>query len=227
MHHTLRKSVGLAACALALRAAPARAEIDVEVFAGGHFFNGDGKLGRSGLPAAAYAPNSALQPAAALFGLRLAYLPIPRVAVEGELGISPTETARNIYGAADGAPVHQTQYQVVVMPLRVHALVNLLTGRFRPFVLAGGGIHIASPIGLGSIATDVVGALHLGAGFKVDVGREWGLRLDGRGVFPQGREKVLTAEGEVLGSVFARFDIQPPAPPPAPPAPAAEAAPKP
>lgn len=193
--------VGGAALFLCGSAAPARAEIDVEVFAGAHFYSIDGRLGRQ---LALSDETTALQHSG-IFGLRIGYLPIPRLGIEAEIGASPTRMR-----GQDG--------QYAMLPLRLHLLVNLMTGRFRPFVLAGGGTHLGSPIGPGILQTDAVGAIHVGAGAKFDIQPNWGLRLDGRVIFPEGvdHKLALAPEGEVLLGVYARFGgpVTPPAPPP-------------
>lgn len=177
---------------------PARAEIDIEVFGGAHFYSTDGRLGRKlGLSD----ETTALQHSG-IFGLRVGYLPIPRLGIEAEIGASPTRMR-----GQDG--------QYAMLPLRLHLLVNLMTGRFRPFVLAGGGGHLGSPIGPGLLQTDAVGAIHAGAGAKFDIRPNWGLRLDGRVIFPEGvdHKLAIAPEGEVLLGVYARFGGTAPAPP--------------
>lgn len=184
---------GVALAGLLACAGTARAEIDVEIFGGGKFYSGDGILGRKS-PSIIGDPNSAFRHSG-LIGLRLGYVPIPRLAIEAEIGASPTRTG-DLFG---------TQPSVTVIPFRAHALVNILTGRLRPFVLLGGGGEISSPLGSGLIQTDVVGELHAGAGAKFDVRPNWGLRLEGRFLLVQGIERALVPEGEVFLGVYGRF----------------------
>lgn len=179
----------------------AHAEITAGVFAGGHFFNDNNKLSRQDVAT----PDNGLNHSG-IVGLRLGYVPIPRLAIEAELGIIPT-------GTHDG-----TSY-LGVLNVRGHLLLNLLTGRVRPFLLAGGG-GMFSMMSIGSrLSADSEAALHAGAGLQVDVTKLWGLRIDGRAVFPQALSSALTTEGEILFSFAGRFDTQSAAPPPPPPPP--------
>ena len=199
---------------LATQAATPAAQADVEVgmFGGGKFYSEDGSLARG---RALGDPNSALQHSG-VFGLRIAYLPIPRLALEGELGVSPTGM-RGSLSFPDGQPVPNSQAQAAVMPIRAHLLINVLTGRVRPFVLVGGGGHVSVPLSTGVLLTDAKGAIHAGAGLAFDVRPGWGLRFDGRFIMAESDTKVLTPEGEVLAAVFGHFGgvpLPPPAPPP-------------
>ena len=169
---------------------PAHAEIDAGVFAGVHFFNDDNRLGRLNTATTTNGLDHS-----GIVALRIAYVPIPRLAIEAELGIIPTSS-------------HDGSSRVGVMAARGHLLLNLLTGRVRPFLLAGGGGMFAMPSTGSKIAQDAEGALHLGAGLQADVSKGWGLRLDGRAVFPQGISQALTTEGEILLGFYGRFDVQ-------------------
>ncbi len=195
--------VGLIAglAALALHETPARAEgeIDAEFFGGGHFFNDNNPLGRSAPPMLAPGFNNS-----GMVGLRLGYLPFPRLTLEGEVGLVPTATHFDFKDPTmDGVSVS-------MVAIRAHLLFNVLTGRVRPFVLLGGGGQISLPAGTSVVKTDAEGEFHVGAGLKVDLVKDqWGLRLDGRAIFPQGISRALTAEGEILGSIYGRFDVQP------------------
>lgn len=211
-----RRRVGLGPVlfgVLAAQAATSTAQADVEVgvFGGGKFYSEDGSLART---RALGDPNSALQHSG-VFGLRIAYLPIPRLALEGELGVSPTGM-RGSLSFPDGQPVPNSQAQAAVIPIRAHLLINFLTGRVRPFVLVGGGGHVSVPLSTGALQTDAKGALHAGAGLAFDVRPGWGLRFDGRFIMAEGDTKVLTPEGEVLAAVFGHFGSAPPPPPPPP-----------
>ncbi len=180
----------------------AYAEINAGVFAGGHFFNDNNKLSRQNV-----ATSSNGFDHSGIVGLRLAYVPIPRLAIEAELGIIPTST-------------HDGSSRLGVLSARGHLLLNLLTGRVRPFLLAGGG-GMFSMMAIGSkLAADSEAALHAGGGLQVDITKLWGLRLDGRAVFPQALSSALTTEGEILFAFYGRFDVQGAAAPVPPPAPA-------
>jgi outer membrane protein OmpA-like peptidoglycan-associated protein len=191
---------------LAASESPGRAEIDADIFAGAHLWSGDNRLSRADNPT-----DGNVFAHSGLFGLRLAYVPIPHLAIEGELAILPTSTI-------------DESSRLGVLAVRGHLLVNLLTGRFRPFVLAGGGGMISMPTVASPLKSDAEGELHAGVGFKIDFVPNWGLRLDGRAVFPQGLSQTFTAEGEVLIGFYGRFGVarkvpllMPPPPPPLPP----------
>lgn len=187
----------------------AQADVEVGIFGGAKFYSEDGSLARARAPGD---PSSALSHSG-VFGLRIAYLPIPRLALEGEVGVSPTGM-RGPLSFPDGQPVPNSQAQAAVMPIRAHLLINFLTGRVRPFVLLGGGGHVSVPLSTGALQTDAKGALHAGAGLAFDVRPGWGLRFDGRFILVEGSTQVLTPEGEVLAAVFGHFGSAPPPPPP-------------
>jgi outer membrane protein OmpA-like peptidoglycan-associated protein len=186
-----------------------RAEIDAEIFAGAHFFSGENRL-------------SLLEPQTAgstlrhggLFGLRLGYLPIPRLAIEGELAMIPTGTQDDLS-------------RLGVLSARGHLLLNILTGRLRPFLLVGGGALISTPTISSPLRAGVAGALHAGAGLKLDFAQGWGLRIEGRLLLPQAIQQPLTTEGEVLLGLYGRFDVKAPPKPLPPPEPAPVLAPPP
>jgi len=197
-----------------LIASSARADMEMSVMAGGKFYSPNGALSRGGLYDQ---PGSALAHSG-IFGLRLGWLPIPRLAVEAELGVSPTSMVGNLIypnGVEINAP------KVAVIPLRAHLRLNILTGRVRPFVLLGGGGHLSAALSPGIIRDDSKGALHAGAGLAFDVRPGWGLRFEGRFLLSEGTSVPLTPEGELLASFFGRFGAPPPPPPPPPPAPPA------
>lgn len=188
----------------------AQADVEVGVFGGAKFYSEDGTLARARVLGE---PNTALQHSG-VFGLRVGYLPIPRLALEGEIGVSPTGM-RGPLRFPDGQPVPDSQAQAAVIPIRAHLLINFLTGRVRPFALIGGGGHVSVPLSTGALQTDAKGALHAGAGLAFDVRPGWGLRFDGRYILAEGATQVLTSEGEVLAAVFGHFgSAPPPAPPP-------------
>lgn len=192
-----------------LGSAPAHADMELGVFGGGKFFSSDGALSRDGLTDQ---PDSALAHSG-IFGLRIGYLPIPRLALEGEIGVSPTSMRGSLL-FPDGNQLDAPK--VAVFPLRAHLLINILTGRVRPFVLVGGGGHLSAALSPGVVRDDAKGALHAGAGLAFDIRPGWGLRFDGRFLLSQGSSAPLTPEGEVLAAVFGRFGAAPPPPPPPP-----------
>lgn len=199
----------------------ARAEVEVGVMAGAKFYSTDGALSRDGLTDEQTALSHS-----GTFGLRLGFLPISRLALEAEIGISPTAMRGDLTFPSG---VRLASAQVAVVPLRAHLLINIATGKVRPFVLLGGGGHLSAPLSPGIVRTDAKGVLHAGAGLAFDIRPSWGLRLDGRFLLAEGQSAVFTPEGEVLAAVFGRFGAAPPpaAPPPPAAAPPPEAAPPP
>lgn len=204
----------IAACAGILAPGAARADRNWELggFLGGHFFSDTNKLGRAhdGDPFATAAGTAPADVQLALshqamFGLRLGYFFIPRLGVEGELAFIPTSTR----GGKDWP-----SQSVPVLAFRAHVLLHILTGRVRPFILAGGGAMVAMPSNPGALpeGTDAQPLLHAGAGLKVDVDKErhWGLRLDGRILFPKDSTgKLFTQDWEVTLGVYGLFPFTP------------------
>lgn len=182
---------------LAATETPGRAEVDAEIFAGAHIFSDANRLSRADNPT-----DGNVFRHSGLFGLRLGYVPIPRLALEAELAMIPTSTR-------DDAS------RLGVLALRGHLLFNILTGRVRPFLLLGGGGMFSTPTTASMLRAGAEGELHAGAGLKIDFVKNWGIRLDGRAVFPQALTKPFTVEGEALVSLYGRFDVAA-APPPAP-----------
>jgi OOP family OmpA-OmpF porin len=164
--------------------------IDVGAFVGAHLFSDFTKLGRyQNDPIATAYEHSAI------FGIRLGVtLAAERLMLESELGIAPTHT-------------HDGSAEMTMLALRAHLLVNLFTGRFRPFVLVGGGIETSMSSNPVVIRTDTDGTVHGGAGFKFDINEDWGLRVDGRVVFAPATTASFTEDYEVLGGVYGRFGI--------------------
>lgn len=194
---------------LLLASSPALADVELGMMGGGKFYSSDGSLSRAFLE---NQPNSALGHSG-IFGVRVAYLPIPRLALEGEVGVSPT-AMRGSLVFPSGVEIQGAKIGVVA--LRAHLLINLSTGRVRPFVLLGGGGHLSAALSPGVVRDDSKGAVHAGAGLAIDVRPGWGLRFDGRFLLSQGTSAVLTPEGEVLAAVFGRFGGAPaPVTPPA------------
>lgn len=205
------------ACALALltllAAAPARAfgpEYELGAFGGVHLWNPSLTLGRYDSQGRQNLTSLNQLNDSLAFGIRLGLGLHPRFMLEAELALLPTT-------ATDDAT------HVLGIGYRAHALVNLLTGRVRPFVLLGGGGLTASSshpkagcreqeigcnVSDGSLfRQDTTGTLNLGVGIKVDVRSNWGLRLDGRVLLGPGGDgaSVLVPDGEVLLAVYGRF----------------------
>jgi OOP family OmpA-OmpF porin len=137
------------------------------IHAGVRFFTEDHGLGRTrGQP-------EDLSPATGLaLGLRLARNFSPRLALEGELQGTPTETVNGATG-------------MTVLAYRLHALYHFAgAGRLRFFGLAGLGGLTSLVSNQKVVSSDTDPILHAGLGTKVALGDRWGLRLDLRASGP-------------------------------------------
>jgi hypothetical protein len=207
----MRKIAFAVAAVVVAAATPARAydlAFDATGFAGAHFFSESNKLGRhSGSP-----PDTAFDHTG-MVGFRVGFLVHERLSLEAELAIIPTTT-------------EATHDSVLAFGWRAHALINILTGRVRPFVLVGGGGLTSSPANPSVTRQDTRGELHAGLGIKWDIRCSWGLRLDGRVQFGPATEGIyFTEDWEVTLGLYGRFGKPivekcrtptPPTPPPPP-----------
>jgi OOP family OmpA-OmpF porin len=185
---------------LAARRAPAYNEVEVGGFVGAHLFSPSSELGRVDLDPRDNAPQHAFAP-----GLRLGFAPHPRLMIEGELALFPTRTR-------DG------QAALVALGYRAHLLVHLLTGRVRPFLLAGAGaISSVYSADANLLGLDTDEAFHAGAGVKIGLTRRLGLRLDSRVlIVPRIEDASVAPEGEVMLGLYWRWDDRRPPRPKAP-----------
>jgi OOP family OmpA-OmpF porin len=186
--------------------APPTKRLELGGFGGAHFFDQDNELGVLDTSASVGpADNVGL-------GVRLGWLFSPRLALEAELAVIPT--------TEQGA-------DVTVFGLRLHALAHLGLGKgrghwqIRPFVLVGAGSMSLSSTDSSKATTDTDLQAHFGAGVKIDVRDNWGLRLDLRGLLPPSSESDgPTFDGEVWVGFYGRFPLwetvkaAPPPPPP-------------
>lgn len=122
------------------------------------------------------------------FGIRGARPFFPWLIPEIELAMSSTAT--NAVGGAAPADVFW------LMP-RLHLRLELLPGkRVMPFLVVGGG----SPISLSSAQmtydTGIVGEGYAGAGVRLDTGKGFVIRVDGRVGFSPGATSRITVEAE-------------------------------
>jgi outer membrane protein OmpA-like peptidoglycan-associated protein len=175
--------------ALATLPAGARADehkIELGGFVGWHVFSTTNELGVFD-DMDSLAPDSALA-----FGARLGVNLHPRLALEAELAVVPST-------AGDA--------NLTVFGWRGQFLVHLATeGKVRPFLLVGGGGMSASSGDSTEVAADTDMQLHGGAGLKLDVTDDWGLRLDGRVMLPPSSEDdSFTQDYEVLVGFYGRF----------------------
>jgi hypothetical protein len=182
------KNVTIIAMVL-LGTATARARdvpVEVGAFAGGHVFSTTSHLGF-----VAANPHQLADTGA--FGFRFALEVIPRLALESELALAPTQAQVS----GDG---------VLAFGWRGHAVVHILTGRVRPFVLVGGGGITTSSANPTTVREDTRGELHAGIGLKIDIRCNWGLRVDGRLQFEQATSGTyFTEDWEFFGGLYGRF----------------------
>jgi OOP family OmpA-OmpF porin len=118
------------------------------------------------------------------FGLRVGYLPLPFLGLEGEVGVIPTST-----DAGGGS--------VTVMALRGHLLAQY-PAWIAPFLVAGGGALKSRSSALGN-DTDM--AFHWGGGVKLYVARWLALRVEGRHTLGPKKDTGLGHTIEVLGGL--------------------------
>ena len=207
--------VFLAALALgglaAGRAEALTPEYEAGVFLGAHFWNPQNGLGRVNRM-----DDTSLQHSPS-FGLRVGLGLHPHFFLEPEIALAPTETLSqrgdfDCTTLAPGQPCYRASY--MTFGYRLSAVVPILTGRVRPFVLVGGGGLTGSSSNPNVVIADTVGEFHVGGGLKVDAGENWGFRLDGRalmmsGLLPagasEGSDPKIVANGELLFSVYGRF----------------------
>jgi OOP family OmpA-OmpF porin len=185
-------------------------QLEMGAFAGVHFFADNLELGVADDPGKVPSPKTG-----AIFGLRLALTLLPWISLEGELGLIPSQ---------DNIPAQD--YSLYLLSYKLHALVHLMHGTFRPFVLAGiGAMQVASTVDnpqYTEIAKDTDMEFHVGVGFKYAITPNIDARLDGRVVFlPNTDHNSDSADLEFLAGVTYRLGGQLPyTPPPSPPAPA-------
>jgi outer membrane protein OmpA-like peptidoglycan-associated protein len=184
-----------------LFAAPAQAAPEYQLggFGGVHLWNPYNGLGRTDLTSLNQY-NHGVE-----FGIRLDLGLHPRFMLEAELALMPTT-------ATDDST------QVFAFGYRAHAIINILTGRVRPFLLLGGGGLTSSTSDPNVVRQATTGSLDVGAGLLCDVRSNWGLRLDARTVLVPGgaSSPPLVPDGEILLGLYGRFGelkggVQPPA----------------
>jgi hypothetical protein len=183
------KKLSIAILLLSAAATNARAydlPVEIGAFGGGHFFSPASHLGTIAGSVRTLSDSGS-------FGLRLTLQFLPRIGLENELVLTPTEVS----GFGDNA---------LAFGWRGHVIVDILRGRVRPFVLAGGGGWTVSSSNPTLIKEDTRGELHAGVGLKVDVRCHWGFRVDGRIQFEQATAGTyFTEDWEVFGGVYGRY----------------------
>jgi outer membrane protein OmpA-like peptidoglycan-associated protein len=144
-------------------------QFNVDLFGGWHFYNADSPLGRGTDTPKDLAPQNA-----AIFGGRLGFHFNKWIGLEGEVGVSPTNTVRSNGGT-----------NLLIFAYRGSFIVHLTDNYwFRPFILAGYGGMMSLPGDENIAAQDNWGYLHAGLGFKIGFSDRTGLRLEGRAAAP-------------------------------------------
>ena len=148
---------------------------EIGIFGGLHFYDKQSGLGRYVGSPEGYSPDLG-----GAFGLRLTYNIIPWVGVEFEAMISPTHTRFN---DANGGT------RQIIIGYRGQVIGNFIhTGYVRPFALVGWGalseISHSHPGPHGVPFNDTDDVFHAGVGAKFPFTDYFGLRLDGRIMFP-------------------------------------------
>ncbi len=206
MNRLSRRSLAaaLAVGGLAVSSSVASAGVEIGGTAGIHVFSDTNELGAPDSDEAVTVRNSVL------FGLRLGYTFGHMIGVEAEAGIIPSESREQIF-------------DVWAMVARAHVLLQFRAAepenKLIPFVLAGAGVTNLFKSDNTEILyedTDFNAYAGIGAKYRVDNG--WGLRFDGRILFPPSTEKDgITTDFEALLSVYKEFGrgkAEPPPPPP-------------
>jgi OOP family OmpA-OmpF porin len=206
MSTTLPTSLALGALAalpVAASADPLGGKLDVSVTSGAHIFSRNVELGVDDFMDEP-GPSSS-----GLLGGRVAYSVIKRLAVEAEVVLIPTED--DVLGD-----------RAWVFGLRGQGRFDLLTGKLRPFLVAGYGGHIIRG-GSPQMDDDADQAYHWGAGVRYAIGKKLDLRFDARHfIVPDRTEGGATSDYEFTAGLGIRFGgakpyvPPPPAPKPAP-----------
>jgi outer membrane protein OmpA-like peptidoglycan-associated protein len=204
---------------LALPVANAERRVEVGLALGGHAFSSNTELGVDD-EMSEPGPTSS-----GLLGARVAVPIVKRVAVEGEAVMIPTDD--DVLGD-----------DIDVYGLRAHVRFDVLTGRFKPFIVAGAGAHIArsdSP----QMDNDADRAYHWGGGARFAITDKLDARVDVRHlIVPDRTTDGATSDVEVTAGMMYRFggkkkpkplpppivvvpgpEPEPAPPPPPPPAP--------
>jgi outer membrane protein OmpA-like peptidoglycan-associated protein len=180
-------------------------QLEIGAFGGVHLFADNLELGVADDPGNVPSPKTG-----AIFGLRLAGTLLPWISLEGEVGLIPSKDSIN-------------GYRLYLLSYKLHALVHLMHGRFRPFLLGGIGVmQVASTVDdpqYTEIAKDTDFNFHAGAGIKYAVTNNLDVRLDARAVFvPNTNNNSDSVDPELLAGIGYRFGGEAaPAPPPPPP----------
>jgi OmpA-OmpF porin, OOP family len=187
---------------------------EIGIFGGLHFYDKQHGLGRYVGSPEGYSPDLG-----GVFGLRLAYNLNCWLGVEAEGSVSPTHTRFN---DANGGT------RETILGYRLQVIGNFIhTGYMRPFALVGWGalseIAHTHPGPYGVPFNDTDDMFHIGVGSKFPLTDYFGLRLDGRIMFPpaafvtgsgSGERYYHGPDWEILLSAYLAFGRTPPSPPP-------------
>ena len=167
-------------------AAHAERRLELGVALGGHSFSTNSELGVA---------DHMTEPgpeSSALLGLRFAVPLSRRIAAEAEAVAIATED--DVLGD-----------EATVYGVRAHARIDLLTGRVRPFVVAGTGLHVVrsdSP----QMDDDTDRAYHWGGGLRVALTAKLDARLDARHlIVPDRTRDGATSDYELSAGITYRF----------------------
>ncbi len=184
----------LAAGGIAAAASVASAQPSIEIggTAGVHVFSSTNELG---VPDVSNAPS---ERNSALFGLRVGVMFTDIIGVEGEFGVIPSESRQEVF-------------DIWNILYRAHVIFQFgasdPTRKLIPFVLGGGGaMQVVSTGNANVISKDTDAELYAGIGAKYRVDNGWGLRVDGRILFPpSSASDGPTVDWEVLLSIYKEF----------------------
>src|SRR5580704_2843094 len=184
----------LAAGGIAATASVAQADPSIEIggTAGIHVFSSTNELG---VPDVANAPS---ERNSALFGFRIGVQFTDIIGIEGECGVVPSESRTQVF-------------DVWNLFYRAHVIFQFgasdPTRKLIPFVLGGGGaMQVVSTGNANVISKDTDAELYAGIGAKYRVDNGWGLRIDGRILFPPSSSSDgPTVDWEVLLSIYKEF----------------------
>lgn len=183
-------SMGVGAALLAPIAAPAPAQagpkLELGATIGGHRFADDTELG-----AMDERPDHPGVSPGGMLGARLGLAFGKRLAAEVETMLIPTKD--DVLGKT-----------ATVIGLRGHARFDILTGKLRPFVVAGYGAQVLRSSSM-QLINDTDQAFHAGVGVRYAVTRALDLRLDLRELLVPGRTEKIASDYEVSTGLTWRF----------------------
>ena len=194
MNRLFRPTIVAALAAGGLLASTATSNANVEIggTAGIHVFSTTNELG---VPDVANAPS---ERNSALFGVRLGLMFNDIFGVEGEFGVIPSESRSLVF-------------DIWNITYRGHFIAQFGASdpnqKLIPFVLFGGGaMQVVSSKNETVIGKDVDAELYAGIGAKYRVDNGWGLRVDGRILFPpSSASDGATVDFEALLSIYKEF----------------------